>query len=72
MSWFKCPWCGVEHDAMRLFGLDNGRFNVRCKSCDKPIVVDIEVEVTAEARKDESEIANERELYEKRMRGDWS
>lgn len=71
MSYFNCPWCGYEMNGWDMFD-DEGEYHVRCHSCGKPVLARVEIEMNVEVDKDASAIEAEKELYEKRMRGDWS
>ena len=70
-AYFDCPWCGYEMNGWDMFE-DEDVYHVRCRSCGKPIVVNVELEMSVNVDKDESAVEAERIKYEKRMRGDWS
>lgn len=70
-GFFNCPWCGYEMNGWDMFE-DEDVYHVRCRSCGKPVLVRVEIEMNVEADKDASAIEAEKELYEKRMKGDWS
>lgn len=70
-GYFNCPWCGYEMNGYDMFEMDDV-YHISCRSCHKPIVANVEVELNVTVDKDKSAIEAEKQLYEKRMRGDWS
>jgi DNA-directed RNA polymerase subunit RPC12/RpoP len=76
-----CPWCGayvlreILDDELLSFDYDpdwDSWDTCRCPECSKPIKVKARTTVDYTIQKDEDLIEQERALYEKRMRGDWS
>lgn len=70
-GFFNCPWCGYEMNGYDMFE-DGGHHHFNCHSCHKPIVANVIVYLDVDVDKDKSALMAELELYEKRMRGDWS
>ena len=73
---YTCPWCGRQVDMTSFYEYEDLVCEYvdedDCPYCSKPVVVDITVIASVYVRKDDSAIRAEQELYEKRMRGDWS
>lgn len=70
-EYFECPWCGYEMNGYTMFEMEDV-YHVNCRSCHKPIVVNVTIIFDVTVDKDKSAIEAEKQLYEKRMRGDWS
>lgn len=73
---YECPWCGKQVDMTAFYEYEDlvCEFidETHCPYCGKPVIVDVFVSASVYVKKDESAIKAERELYERRMRGDWS
>jgi len=73
---YECPWCGRSVDMTAFYEYEDlvcGFVNEDdCPYCSKPVVVDVDVRAMVHVNKDESAMKAEQELYERRMRGDWS
>ena len=77
----SCPWC---HADILPHITNSGSWDFdynpdwdsedegNCPVCNKPIKVTVYTHVTYSIEKNSKEIERELELYEKRMRGDWS
>ncbi|MBQ9000241.1 MAG: hypothetical protein IJ087_00110 [Eggerthellaceae bacterium] len=81
MSIERCPWCGadiipiISNSGLWDFDYDptwDSEDKGDCPVCHKPIKVTALTHVTYFIKKNSDEIEREQELYEKRMRGDWS
>ena len=73
---YTCPWCGRAVDLTAFHEYEDLVCEFvdedHCPYCAKPVKVDRFVSAIVTVDKDKSAIRAERELYEKRMRGDWS
>jgi len=73
---YECPWCGRQVDMTYYYDYEDLVCEYldkdHCPYCSKPVLVDVSVSAVVYVKKDDSAIKAEMELYEKRMRGDWS